>query len=76
MSEITIHTGVQGDHIGINIDWFDENNVRQEERLAIMIKEQDKPRTLEITINGVLVYRRIPSNAVSLLLPKLTEIKS
>ena len=61
MSEITIHTGTQGDHIGINIDWFDENNVRHQERLAIMIEEQDKPKTMILTLNGN-VLKKIISN--------------
>ena len=57
MSEITIHTGNQGDHTGINIDWFDENNVRHQERLAIVVADKDKPRTLFITLNGILIHK-------------------
>lgn len=58
MSELTIHTGAQGAHTGINIDWFDENNVRHTERIAIMIEEHDKPRTLVIGVNGDVVLRK------------------
>ena len=57
MSEITIHTGIIDSHVGINVDWFDENNIRYKERIAVIIEKQDKPRTLLITINGNVVYR-------------------
>lgn len=55
MSEWTLHTGFMGSKDTINIDWYNENNVRQAARLDIVIQEQDKPRTLEIRLNDVIV---------------------
>jgi hypothetical protein len=55
MAEITIHTGSQGDCNRIHIDWFDHNNVRQETIIDVNVLPQDKPRTLEIVINGVRI---------------------
>lgn len=53
--EITIHTGFMGDSNTINIDWYNENNVKQKSVIEINVKNQDKPRTLEILINGAKV---------------------
>ena len=58
--ELTIHTGLQGEHSTINLEWHDENNRVLKDEIIIIVKEQDKPRILEILINGV----------------KLTEINS
>lgn len=55
MSELTIHTGSTGDYHHLHIDWFDENNVRQDTELELHILTQDKPRTLQIRVNGVIV---------------------
>jgi hypothetical protein len=55
MAEITIHTGAQGAENTIHVDWFDENNVHHKTTIEVNIQEQDKPRLLEITINGKLV---------------------
>ena len=55
MSELTIHTGCQGDSTRLNVDWFDENNVRLKTIVQVNIQSQDKPRTLEIVVNGVVV---------------------
>ena len=55
MSELTVHTGGQGDATTIHVDWFDHNNVRQRTDLVIAIQCQDKPRTLEVKINGVVL---------------------
>ena len=55
MCELTIHTGTQGDYNKINIDWFNENNVRQKLELEIIVQNQDKPRTLEIRVNGIVL---------------------
>lgn len=53
MSEITIHTGLAGDNDKVNIDWFDENGVHHKTILDLKIKDQDKPRILEIWCNGL-----------------------
>jgi len=55
MSELTLHTGGQGDWDTIHITWFDENNVSQKTRLDIRILNHDKPRTLELRLNEVVV---------------------
>lgn len=51
MTELTLHTGCQGDWDTIHVSWHDEDNVRQLTKLDIIIQEQDKPRTLEIRID-------------------------
>lgn len=55
MCEITIHTGTQCDWNTINVAWFNENNVPQKTTLEIVVQEQDKPRTLEIRLNGAII---------------------
>lgn len=55
MMEITIHTGSQGDRNVIHVDWFDHNNVKQRTDVEIRIQPQDKPRILEISVNGLVV---------------------
>ncbi|HSH43090.1 MAG TPA: hypothetical protein VK973_13270 [Arenicellales bacterium] len=55
MTDITIHTGCAGDQNTICVDWFDHNNVRQQTVIQANIQEWDKPRTLNIAINGVVV---------------------
>jgi hypothetical protein len=52
---MTIHTGCQEEITTIHVDWFNENNVRQSTELMIRIQEQDKPRTLEIVVDGLKV---------------------
>lgn len=53
--ELTLHTGDMGDCNTIYIEWSDENNIRYKDELNIVIREQDKPRILEIHLNGVKV---------------------
>ena len=53
--ELTIHTGTAGEETIINIDWFNENGVKRKDELRIEINEQDKPRTMEIVLNGVKI---------------------
>ncbi len=53
--EITIHTGLAGDYNTINIDWFDENSVKQKAVLEVNVLPHDKPRTLVVIINGVIL---------------------
>jgi hypothetical protein len=53
--EITIHTGGQGERHILHVAWFDENNVRQLTELEVALLSQDKPRTLLLLVNGVLV---------------------
>ncbi len=50
--EITIHTGCMDDRNKINIDWFDENGVRQHNEIEINVKNQDKPRVLDLLLDG------------------------
>ena len=54
-TEVTSHTGCAGDSHKCNVDWFDENNVRQNTTAEVNIQKQDKPRTLEVLMNGVIV---------------------
>lgn len=53
--EITVHTGCQGEYNTIHVDWFDHNNITQKTDVELIILTQDKPRTLAIRINGVVV---------------------
>ncbi len=62
MSELTLHTGLQGDMNTIHLDWFDSNGCRQKTELEINVMNQDKPRTLEILINGVVVAHVPPTS--------------
>lgn len=55
MTELSLYTGFAGDRTTIHVDWFDHNNCRQLTDVEINIQEQDKPRTLEIRINGAMV---------------------
>jgi hypothetical protein len=55
MSELTLHTGLQGEETVINLAWFDENGCPQKTTLEIHVLEQDKPRTLRMLLNGVVV---------------------
>jgi hypothetical protein len=53
--EITVHTGTQGDRSIIHVDWFDHNNVRQNTDVELIMLLRDKPRTLAVEVNGVIV---------------------
>lgn len=52
MNEFTVHTGGMGSFMRLWLDWHDHNNVKRTDRLEIKILNQDKPRTLRITLNG------------------------
>jgi len=53
--EITIHTGMMGDASKINIEWFNGNLETQHTEILAKVKNQDKPRVLEIYVDGVKV---------------------
>lgn len=55
MSDLTVHTGLQGDDLALHVEWFDENNVHQCTTIKISVLMRDKPRTLAISVNGVLL---------------------
>ena len=57
MAELTWHTGCSGDELTIHVSWFDENNVRQTDVVALQIENQDKPRTLAVSVNGAEMAR-------------------
>jgi hypothetical protein len=57
MSKLTLHTGLMGEQDTINISWFDENNVPKANKLDIIVLNRDKPRTLVIAVDGVIVWR-------------------
>ncbi len=59
--EITIHTGEQGTFNTIHVDWCDHNGVKQKTDIEVNVLPQDKPRTLEIVINGVRVATISPA---------------
>ncbi len=53
--DMTLYTGDMGDSQRINVVWSDENNVHRTTIIDIEIRNQDKPRTLDIIVNGVVV---------------------
>lgn len=55
MCELTLHTGIMGENTTIHIDWFDHNNIRQATKLDIRMQPQDKPRTLALRLNGIVL---------------------
>lgn len=57
-SEITLHTGCAGSSFTIHVDWFDHNNIRRTDHVQIRIADRDKPRTLQVLINGMIVAQR------------------
>jgi hypothetical protein len=44
-----------GDCNTIYIEWTDHNNVRQNTAMEVNVLPDDKPRTLEIKVNGVVL---------------------
>lgn len=55
MSDLTLHTGFQGSSNTICVDWFNHNGVRIQNKVELRILPRDKPRTLEILIDGHVV---------------------
>jgi hypothetical protein len=53
--EITLHTGLQSDRNTVHIDWHDHNNVKHLDKLEINVLSMDKPRTIEIKLNRVVI---------------------
>lgn len=53
--ELTLHTGLAGEGTTIHIDWFDENNMQFTDTLEISVRNQDKPRVIDIYINNVKI---------------------
>ena len=55
MSELTIHTGAQGDETRINVDWFDHNMIHHQFTLQIRVLPQDKPRKIVVMVDSEIV---------------------
>lgn len=55
MTQLTWTTGLSGDELKIIADWFNHNNVRQHTEVVIAIQRQDKPRQLEVRVNGAVL---------------------
>jgi hypothetical protein len=53
---ISLHTGCAGEQHTISVDWFDENNISKTTVVEINIQPQDKPRTLEVVVDGRVLY--------------------
>lgn len=58
MNNLTVDLGCQGDSQTVTIHWFDHNNIHYMEVLEINVLDQDKPRTLTVTINERCVWRK------------------
>jgi hypothetical protein len=55
MTEITLHTGEPGSRLVVNLDWHDHNNIKHDDRLEIRVLRVDKPRTIQLILNNVIV---------------------
>lgn len=55
MCEMTLHTGCAGDRHKLYVDWFSHNGTKQQTVVEINIMDCDKPRILEILVNGRVV---------------------
>lgn len=55
MTQLTWSTGRAGDEITLPVDWFNHNNVPQRTVVTIAVQQQDKPRQLEVRVNGVVL---------------------
>ena len=53
--ELTLHTGIMGEKTMIHVQWHDHNFVLQKADVEMRIQPQDKPRTLEIRVNGAVL---------------------
>lgn len=57
MTHLKIYTGLQGEENLIEIDWFDHNGEHHTTTIQVNVLPQDKPRVLDILINGRLIRR-------------------
>ena len=55
-ADLVLRTGYPGEIDTITIEWFDHNNVRKIVPLAISVLPQDKPRVLEISVAGEVIW--------------------
>ncbi len=42
----------------MHVDWFNHNNVHHTDHVEVRIADKDKPRTLQVLINGMIVAQR------------------
>jgi hypothetical protein len=62
--EVTLKTGCAGESHKCNVEWFDENSVDQLTVVEVNIRDQDKPRVLEVVVDGMLVFAAVPSESI------------
>lgn len=55
MSHLTLQTGFPGDRTSIDVHWHDHDHVAHVTRLEINVAKQDKPRTLQILLDGMVI---------------------
>lgn len=72
--ELTVHTGSQGASTLLHVDWFDENMKHQITDVEIRVKEQDKPRVLQIVVADEVVAE-ITGNQLLLMPPKTIDTR-
>lgn len=53
--ELTIHTGFAGDETVVHVDWYDHDNVPLKDTIVIAVRPNDKPRTIDVLVNDVVV---------------------
>jgi hypothetical protein len=56
MNELTVHAGSMGEELTLHIDWSDHDNIKQATTVKLEVLPIDKPRTLEISIDGIPVF--------------------
>lgn len=64
--ELTWKTGYAGSTFSLDVEWFDHNNINKRTQVVIAIRQQDKPRELEVSVAGHVVavettqYKSLP----------------
>lgn len=53
--DLTWKTGCTGSTFKLDVQWFDHNNISKLTQVVIAIREQDKPRELEVKVGGHVV---------------------
>lgn len=56
-ADLTLRTGIAGDVDTVLVDWIDETGDHRTILLEIVMLERDRPRTIEIRIESVTIYR-------------------
>ncbi len=55
MTELTLHTGPQGEHSKINIRWHGHDRIEHQEQVDVFVLNRDAPGILQVFVNGTFV---------------------